>query len=37
MAIKINDMKNNEYVEHLNDSKIVNLEVQQELKKSFIR
>ncbi|MBO5655375.1 MAG: DNA gyrase subunit A, partial [Clostridia bacterium] len=29
-------MKNNEYVEHLNDSKIVNLEVQQELKKSFI-
>ena len=36
MAIKINDMKNNEYVEHLNDSKIVNLEVQQELKKSFI-
>ena len=36
MAIKINDIKNNEYVEHLNDSKIVNLEVQQELKKSFI-
>ena len=32
MAIKINDnIKNNEYVEHLNDSKIVNLEVQQEL------
>lgn len=36
MAIKINDFKNTEYVEHLNDSKIVNLEVQQELKKSFI-
>ena len=36
MAIKINDFKNSEYVEHLNDSKIVNLEVQQELKKSFI-
>ena len=36
MAIKINDVKNTEYVEHLNDSKIVNLEVQQELKKSFI-
>ena len=36
MAIKNNDIKNNEYVEHLNDSKIVNLEVQQELKKSFI-
>ncbi|MBR7162872.1 MAG: DNA gyrase subunit A, partial [Clostridia bacterium] len=36
MAIKNNDIKNNEYIEHLNDSKIVNLEVQQELKKSFI-
>ncbi|MBR2918439.1 MAG: DNA gyrase subunit A [Clostridia bacterium] len=36
MAIKNNDFKNTEYVEHLKDSKIVNLEVQQELKKSFI-
>ena len=36
MSIKNNDIKNNEYIEHLNDSKIVNLEVQQELKKSFI-
>ena len=35
MAIKNNDFKNTEYVEHLKDSKIVNLEVQQELKKSF--
>ena len=36
MTIKNNDFKNTEYVEHLKDSKIVNLEVQQELKKSFI-
>ncbi len=36
MAIKLTDFKSTEYVEHLQDSKIVNLEVQQELKKSFI-
>lgn len=36
MAINKNDSKDKEYVEHLADSKIVNLEVQTELKKSFI-
>lgn len=37
MAInKSTDNKDKEYVEHLADSKIVNLEVQSELKKSFI-
>lgn len=36
MANRPNDYKDKEYVEHLADSKIVNLEVQNELKKSFI-